>query len=233
MPHSFPCRGCSGLGTLGGVESDSSRRPLKTRSTGWARALAGKLAAAGITPNKISAFSVVAAALGGFAFVVAGSGAIPRDEGAWLAAAGWIQIRLLCNLMDGMVAIEGGRKSATGDLWNEIPDRLADTILLFCAGWAVGLPWVGALAAWASLMTAYVRATGAALTGAHDFCGPCAKPHRMAILTVAAVATAFDPLWQGEGRIMKFALVIIAAGTCVTVVRRLLRLAAKLKARTP
>jgi phosphatidylglycerophosphate synthase len=214
------------------VEDDSSRRPLKTRSAEWARRLAKTLASAEITPNKISFFSMVAAGMGGVAFVVAGSGAIP-GEGGWLAAAGWIQIRLLCNLMDGMVAIEGGKKSATGDLWNEIPDRVADTILLLCAGWAVGLPWAGTLAAWAAVMTAYVRAMGAALTGAHDFCGPCAKPHRMAILTVAAVITSAESLWNGHGEVMRIAVIVIAAGTCLTIVRRLLRLAAKLKEAKP
>lgn len=140
-----------------------------------------------------------------------------------------IQLRLICNLMDGMVAIEGGKKSPTGDLWNEIPDRFADTILLASAGWAIGLPWVGALAAWASVMTAYIRVSGAALTGVHDFCGPFAKPQRMAALTIGALATAADPLWQGDGRIMKAAVIVIAAGACLTIARRTLHLAAKLK----
>nr|WP_226895632.1 CDP-alcohol phosphatidyltransferase family protein [Luteolibacter marinus] len=209
-----------------------SRRPLKTRSAEWAVTLAKVLTTAGVTPNTISAFSVVAAGLGGLGFVAAGSGAIP-GEGGWLAAAGCIQLRLICNLMDGMVAIEGGRKSATGDLWNEIPDRLADTVLLFCAGWAVGLPWVGAIAGWAAVMTAYLRVSGAALTGEHDFCGPFAKQQRMAALTVAALLSAAEPLWNGHGEVMRFAILLIAAGTLVTIVRRILRLAAKLKEAAP
>jgi phosphatidylglycerophosphate synthase len=210
------------------VEEPPSRRPLKTRSAGWAVILARALTARGITPNAISAFSVVAAAAGGFAFCAAGSGRIDGSAG-WLAGALCIQLRLLCNLMDGMVAIEGGKKSATGDLWNEIPDRLADTMLLGGAGWAVGLPWAGALAGWAAVMTAYVRASGAALTGEHDFCGPFAKPQRMAALTLAALATAGDGLWQGGGQVMKAGILLIAAGTCFTLVRRIRRLARKLK----
>jgi len=170
--------------------------------------------------------------MGGFAFVIAGSGAIP-GEGGWLAAAAWIQVRLLCNLMDGMVAIEGGKKSATGDLWNEIPDRFADTILLVCAAWSVGIPWIGALAGWAAVMTAYIRASGAALVGTHDFCGPFAKPQRMAVLTAAALITSAESLWNGHGEVMKGAVVIIAAGTCLTILRRILRLSAKLKEARP
>jgi phosphatidylglycerophosphate synthase len=130
--------------------------------------------------------------------------------------------------MDGMVAVEGGKKSPTGELWNEVPDRIADPLLLVCAGWAVGLPWVGALAGWAALMTAYVRAVGATLTG-QDFCGPFAKQQRMACLTFAALLTAAEPLWNGRGQVMQINLILIAAGTGITLVRRLLRLAANLK----
>lgn len=218
---------------MSAVEEELSRRPLKVRSAEWARALAATLCKSGITPNQISALSVVAAGLGGLAFVAAGQGAITWTAG-WIAGAALIQARLICNLMDGMVAVEGGKKSPTGELWNEVPDRIADPLLLVCAGWAVGLPWVGALAGWAALMTAYVRAVGATLTGVQDFCGPFAKQQRMAGLTVAALLTAAEPLWSGNGQVMRVALIVIAAGTGITLVRRLLRLAAKLKqAATP
>ncbi len=214
------------------MEDEPSRRPLKVRSTEWARTLAATLSKSGITPNQISALSVVAAGLGGLAFVAAGRGAIEWTAG-WIAGALGIQARLICNLMDGMVAVEGGKKSPTGELWNEVPDRIADPLLLVCAGWAVGLPWVGALAGWAALMTAYVRAVGATLTGVQDICGPFAKQQRMACLTVAALLTAAEPLWHGNGQVMKIALIAIAAGTGITLVRRLLRLAAKLKEAAP
>jgi phosphatidylglycerophosphate synthase len=214
------------------VETDSSRRPLKVRSTEWARVLAATLCKSGITPNTISALSVVAAGLAGLAFVAAGRGWIDWTAG-WIAGAALIQARLICNLMDGMVAVEGGKKSPTGDLWNEVPDRIADTLFLVCAGWAVGLPWIGALAGWAAVMTAYVRAVGATLTGAQDFSGPFAKPQRMACLTFAALLTAAEPLWNGRGQVMQINLILIAAGTAFTLLQRLLRLAAKLKEAAP
>jgi phosphatidylglycerophosphate synthase len=206
------------------------RRPLKTRSAGWARAVAGWLNRRGVAPNAISAASVAMAALGGLAFLAAAHGRLPWGAG-WVAGAICIQLRLLCNLFDGMVAIEGGRKTPTGDLWNEIPDRLADTLLLVCAGFAAGVPWIGVLAAWGAVMTAYLRAVGAALTGKQDFSGPFAKPQRMAVLTAAALLTALEPLWNAEAWILKAALVVIAAGTLSTVIRRNVRLAATLRAR--
>ncbi len=53
----------------------------------------------------------------------------------WLGAALGIQLRLVCNLIDGMVAIEGGMKSPVGGLYNEVPDRIADPLLLIAAGY--------------------------------------------------------------------------------------------------
>ena len=74
-------------------------------------------------------------------------------------------------------------------------------------------------------MTAYLRAIGASLTGVQDFCGPFAKPQRMAVLTLAALGAIF------ELRIMTIALIVIAGGTLLTLLRRNLRLAAELRRR--
>ncbi|TAE77813.1 MAG: CDP-alcohol phosphatidyltransferase family protein [Verrucomicrobia bacterium] len=210
----------------------SSRRPLSVRSTGWARSLAGVLAKSGISPNAISAASIGAALFGSGSIIAAGNCVHPWPA-AWIVGAVFIQLRLICNLMDGMVAIEGGKKSPTGELWNEIPDRIADPILLVSAGWAAGLPWVGALAGWAAIMTAYVRSIGATLTGEQDFCGPFAKQQRMACLTIAVLLTAAESLWQGDKQILQLAVILIAVGTCITLVRRILRLAKKLRKTGP
>ena len=61
-----------------------------------------------------------------------------------------MQSRLLCNLFDGMVAIEGGKKSANGDLYNDMPDRFADALFIIPVGYVAGgfgveLGWLGAL----------------------------------------------------------------------------------------
>ncbi|MFT4177801.1 MAG: CDP-alcohol phosphatidyltransferase family protein [Luteolibacter sp.] len=207
-----------------GMDETSSRRPLKSRSSRWAGWMAAKLARSGATPNGISAASVGFALAGGLLFVAAGQGWVWSWAG-WVAGALCVQARLICNLLDGMVAIEGGKKSATGDIWNEAPDRFADALLLVGAGIGCGHPWLGAGAAWAAAMTAYVRALGASLTGAQDFSGPFAKPQRMAALTGGAVATAFYP------PVMGIVLWVVCLGTVFTVFRRLARLAKILKQR--
>jgi phosphatidylglycerophosphate synthase len=87
-----------------------NRRPIKSRSTGWAKGLTKLLLKSNITPNQISVASVVFAALGILALIVDKGVA-----GSILCALG-IQLRLLCNLFDGILAMEGGKKSAFGSL---------------------------------------------------------------------------------------------------------------------
>lgn len=207
-------------------EDPTARRPLRSRSTGWARGLSSWLARTGCTPNGISLASIAVALLGAAA-VIAGSRAILPHWLGWIALAAMIQLRLLCNLMDGMVAVEGGKKSPTGDLWNEVPDRIADMALFLAAGYASHAVEAGWTAGVLAVGTAYVRQTGAALLGKHDFCGPMAKPHRMASLTLTAIVA----VWRVD--FVPWALWIIAAGTFLTAARRLRRIAKELASRRP
>lgn len=141
----------------------------------------------------------------------------------WLPlAAGGIQLRLLCNLMDGLVAVEGGLKGRGGDLFNEAPDRYEDAVLLAAAGAAAGLPALGWMAATAAVLTAYVRAFGASLGHGQDFCGPFAKQQRMFWLTVGALAGVIYLPALG------WALWLIGLGALMTAGRRILRLYAKM-----
>ena len=102
----------------------------------------------------------------------------------FIATAACVQLRLLCNLLDGMVAIEGGKSTSTGALFNEIPDRIADPLFLVPLGYAVGYWWLGWLAALLAVLTAYVRVLGGALGQQQDFGGllpkhPCAQHQAM------------------------------------------------------
>lgn len=210
----------------------SARRPLTSRSSAWAQAIAGFLVRAKVRPNAISALSMGFAALGCAALLASGSG----HRTAWfLAAAASVQLRLLCNLLDGMVAVEGGLKSPTGDLWNEVPDRVADSLFLVGAGYAVGGwfggPTLGWAAALAAMATAYVRALGASLGLPQDFRGPMAKPHRMATLTAALVLAALAPWEPLRLQVLGVALLVIVLGSLVTLARRLHLSAQRLRSR--
>jgi phosphatidylglycerophosphate synthase len=138
-------------------------------------------------------------------------------------AAGCIQLRLLCNLLDGMVAVEGALGSRTGEVYNDLPDRIADPLLIVPAGYASGLAW-GPELAWTagllSLLTAYIRMLGGASGLAQNFRGPMAKPHRMATMTVGLLAAALAVPLGLDGQILIVALLVVAIGTAYTAVRR-------------
>lgn len=200
--------------------------------------LAASLARLGVTPNAISIASM-AAAVGSFAALLASphveSGWTQR--GLWLLAAATIQLRLLCNMIDGMVAIEGGKRSPVGELYNEAPDRVSDSLTLIGAGYAVGSnPELGYIAALLAMMTAYVRALGKGAGAGNDFGGPMAKPHRMMTLTAACLAMAAAPdalaTLAGVG-LVSITLGVIAAGSALTCVLRLRRIAAALRRAQP
>lgn len=205
------------------------RRPIAARNTGPANALAAWLIARRASPNGISAAGMVAGLLAGLA--LAGTAWWPEAaRPLWIAAALLIQLRLLANLMDGMVAIGRGVASPVGELWNEVPDRVSDTATLLGLGIAAGSPAWGLAASLAAMATAYIRTTGRAAGAPSDFRGPMAKQQRMALVTLLAVFCAVTPLaWQAD--LPRWALILIAALATVTALRRLSATAAALRAR--
>ncbi len=210
-----------------------ARRPLRTRDTRWAAGLARTLLRTGLRPNGVSILSVVFAVAGGACLWLVSRGELPAIP-LWLGAAVLIQLRLLCNLMDGMLAVEGGLRTPDGDLYNEFPDRLSDPLLLAALGYAGGdeaSHLLGWLCACGALLTAAVRLHGATLTGTHDFRGPMAKPHRMALATAACLLMAALAATGSEMRPLPWILGLMLAGIAVTLVRRLAGISRTLRAR--
>jgi phosphatidylglycerophosphate synthase len=112
----------------------ANRRPIAARSNALIQKIAALLVRSGLSPNAISVISIAFAAAGAYALLK-----LPAPWNAWLCLAA-IVLRLLCNLFDGMVAVEGGRQTPTGALYNEVPDRLADSAFIVALGIAAGLP---------------------------------------------------------------------------------------------
>jgi phosphatidylglycerophosphate synthase len=211
------------------------RRPLKSRDSGWAKALAALLVRLRVRPNTISLFSVLFAAAAGKALFMVPDASTRLAIGLYVAAAAGIQLRLLCNLLDGMVAIEGGMKSKTGEIWNDLPDRLADAFILLGAGYSLRDVWWGPTLGWLAtalaIFTAYVRLMGGAAGVTQQFCGPMAKPHRMATLTVACLAAGLERYLRWPPRAMPLALALVIVGSAATAARRTWRIARELEAR--
>lgn len=172
-------------------EPRADRRPIAARQLRITRAAAGWLMARGVPADAVSLAGMAAALAAGLAFAAA-----PRHALLWLAGAVLVQVRLIANLLDGMVV--------------------------------AGCLALGLAAALAAMATAYVRALGKAAGQASDFCGPGAKQHRMAAVTLVAAWCLVAPASLAAPA-PRAALWIILALATLTAGRRLWRLARALR----
>ncbi len=208
-----------------GADGARDRRPIAVRSNTLIKRFAAWLTRSGVSPNAISVVSILFAALGAAALLH-----MAWPWAPWLCALA-IVLRLLCNLFDGMVAVEGGRQTPTGALYNEVPDRLADSLFLVALGYACGLGWLGWLAALLAALTAYIRTLGGTLGLAQDFRGPMAKPHRMWLMIAACLVAPVETWLAGTHFALLVALVIITVGSALTCALRLRAITQQLHAR--
>jgi len=206
--------------------SVNGRRYLKFREFVFVQTIAQRLSQRQISPNQISITSIFFALLASICFLVLPDTGSTRKWLLPILAAVAIQCRLLCNLFDGLVAIEGGKKTYSGELFNDMPDRISDALLIVSAGYAISIvSWGGTLgwcAALLAVMTAYVRTLAASLGAPVNFQGPMAKQHRMALLTAACLITAVENNFAGQSYALLAALLIMIAGCLITLYRRTL-----------
>jgi len=201
---------------------ENSRRELKIRNRQWVNSVAASISKKNITPNQISILSVVFAVLAAVCFVSFG---VIQKSWLLLLALVCIQLRLLCNLFDGLVAIEGGKSTTSGELFNDVPDRIADPAILVSVGYAlsdyayaVELGWVAALL---SVMTAYVRTLASSIGAPTSFAGPMAKQHRMAVITLGCLSGFVENYANNSTVSLYAALAVVVIGCVITVYRRL------------
>lgn len=205
-----------------------NRRPLATRGTWWAKQLSGFLLARGVKPNQVSLASIVMAFGTALSLVGYRSASENIQVTLLILAAIFIQLRLLCNMLDGMLAVEGGLRSPLGDLYNDIPDRISDILTFlsvgfairedFLAGYGMTLGWLAALVA---VLTAYLRLLGAACGTPHYFLGPMAKQHRMALMTGTLLISAFIGVPHHVDSLFACSLFIVIFGGSFSAYRRL------------
>lgn len=208
-----------------------TRRPLASRQTALAQRTARWLSRTSLTPNRISQGSILFAALACVAFWASAHTGPGLTIAFLLLAALCCQMRLLCNLFDGMVAVEGGKSEPDGPFWNEAPDRAADMLILTGAGLATGHLALGLAAAALAVGTAYIRELGRAEGLTSDFSGPFAKPQRMAAITAGAVLAAVETALFGTRYTLFVALAVVTLGTGYTILRRSARMIAALQSK--
>jgi phosphatidylglycerophosphate synthase len=212
----------------------TSRRPIADLFRRTAHAAVAWCVRLDIHPNTVSYSSVVASAAAALCF---------WQAGAWpvllIPAALFCYVRLWLNMLDGMVALASGKASPTGEIVNELPDRVAD-VLIFVGVAHGGLchPLGGYWVALFALFTAYVGTLGQAVGVQREFSGIMAKPWRMVVLHVGAWIT-LGLLWWNDGAIefggltvLDWTHLVIIAGCVQTVVVRLVRIVRALRTRS-
>jgi phosphatidylglycerophosphate synthase len=215
------------------------RRPITSRERPAAQRFATWVGRTGLSPNAISVLGLAFGVTAGILLALTTS-AWASERLLWILAAVLVQLRLLANMVDGMVAVETGAASPLGELYNEVPDRVSDTAVFVGLGYATGgLPWLGYTVALLAMFTAYVRATGSVAGAPQDYGGPLAKPQRMFLVTLLALycglaPAAWQPTLSADPSIglAAAALGFLALGTLLTALRRLQRIAGGLRAAT-
>ncbi|GAA2001454.1 hypothetical protein GCM10009799_30850 [Nocardiopsis rhodophaea] len=138
---------------------------------------------------------------------------LPSGAAAGVAVAALLVARLACANLDGGVARESGRSTRFGFVVNELGDRLAEFAVL--AGCLFVAPsGVVLAAALAATLPSWVALAGAAAGGERVQGGPVGKTERCALFVVLAATGAAVPV-----------LVLMAAGSLITAVVRLVRVA--------
>jgi phosphatidylglycerophosphate synthase len=217
------------------TDAKTVRRPIRARETRWAASVSAWLARVGVRPNAISIASAVFAAGAGLCLGLTSGTADGIRGWLFVVAAVLIQVRLLCNLFDGMVAVEGGYRTKSGEIYNELPDRFADVFILVGAGYAwVRVDW-GPLAGWLcallAILVAYARALGASAGASQHFCGPMAKQQRMAVMTFVSGGSAVLSWCHLQWPLVAAGLVVVIAGSVITIFRRVVRIVRELETR--
>jgi len=210
------------------------RRPIATRNRKWAQDATAWLASRNVSPNAISVAGMCACIIGGIALALT---SVLDSRILWLVGAVGAQLRLTANMLDGMVAIASARTSKTGELYNEVPDRISDAAVFIGAGYAWGGDvTMGYIATILAIFTAYIRAAGKIAGAPNEFCGPMAKQHRMLVITIVCIYAAISPRsWQminfddWQIGLMTVALLVIVVGSMITITRRINRIVHALK----
>jgi phosphatidylglycerophosphate synthase len=178
----------------------------------------------GVSANVVSYSSIAASLAAGVCFWQAG-----HWPALLIAAPLFCYVRLWLNMLDGMVALATGSASRTGEIANELPDRVSD-VIIFVGVAHSGLcqPLCGYWAAILALLVAYVGTLGQAVGVQREFSGLMAKPWRMVALHVGAWVS-FALLQTGNSRpsgltVLDVTLLAIIGGCVQTVAIRLVRI---------
>jgi phosphatidylglycerophosphate synthase len=210
-----------------------NRRPIAARELKLSRLAATWLARHGASANAISSAGMIAGILAGLALAFTHGPAAPI---LWFVAALMIQLRLVANMLDGMVALESGKASLRGEIVNELPDRVSDIVIFVgVAHGGLASPFPAYWAAIMAVMTAYVGVLGQAVGARREYGGLMSKLWRMVVLHAGAWITLACVEWRdgdirlGGLTVLDWTCLAIVAGCVQTLASRLRRTLAALR----
>jgi hypothetical protein len=191
----------------------------------WALNLGRFLAQHNVTPNDISLFGVVFAATAGAAFYFSlQPDALDRTLLLLLAAVA-IQLRRLSGRLHTIVSRESVQPRPHA-IFNDLPNRIADALIIVPAGYAVqNLPF-GLELAWGAsflgLFSAYVGQIGN--NAPEPRSRITIKNLSMMLLSAASVLSVFDRMIYLPGIMLWIALIIVNVAAVATIWQRTLQI---------
>jgi alpha-beta hydrolase superfamily lysophospholipase/phosphatidylglycerophosphate synthase len=161
---------------------------LKPRFQAVLRPFVGRLAAAGVTANQVTA----AAAVGSLAVGLL-VGSLVEERALFLLLSLWFLVRMALNAVDGMLAREFRQQSRLGAYLNELGDVVSDAALyapfaLVPPLGALGVGSVIVLATWSE----FAGALGPMIGASRQYDGPMGKSDRAVVFGALGV-------WFGLG----------------------------------
>ena len=168
-----------------------------------------------VHPNTITWASLV--------FAVAAALCLYRADLGWvlLLTPLFIMLRITCNLLDGMVAIERNMTSLQGEALQDTVDRLADSSVVLGAAFSpIGDLHLGIVAISLMLISSYVGIQKKAVGGSREYGGMLGKGDRYILISIASVGRYF---WQGSVKgfdAFDILFVLMIIGGTVTIIQR-------------
>ena len=170
----------------------------------------------GLTPNAVTATSVLTAAAAGITLVIAGS-----NQSWYLLGSALVLFTGFLDVLDGALARATDTANDFGDFLDHVLDRYGDVLIL--GGLAIGADQyvLGMLALTGILLTGYLGTQGQALELGRIYGGLLGRADILVLVgVVCAVAAAFNPPLALGFDLVEWLLIVLAVGTHVTALQR-------------
>jgi CDP-diacylglycerol--glycerol-3-phosphate 3-phosphatidyltransferase/archaetidylinositol phosphate synthase len=198
--------------------TSNALRPLALK---YLEPLSRAAADAGISPNAVSALSLVFAALSGLLFYYSGSD--PESGPLLVLAAGLlVALNSLLDAMDGVMARYLGVSSLKGDFLDHVIDRYADSFIICGIFFGGHAQWqIGVMTIVGVLITSYLGTQAQALNLGRYYGGIIGRADRLILIMLATLVYAIYPAQVYGMSSLGWIILIIGVGSHITAFQRI------------